>query len=206
MRQIIINEAQSRFLLTEEIADKLSSKVKQTADYGKNLVKQISDVTKLDLRFLLTWGAAIGGFMKPLDDLISGKYPEIGPMNKIFILSAVLLTYFFENKELLSKITKKIKESGFGEILLEVISKAETLRNAFGSFLESLSLTVGRVSNMMAYTFLIPILPIIIDLGSNFELANVEELVKRILSYGVVLMSGFALRDLLGKLGKRLSR
>ncbi len=206
MRQIIINESQSKLLLSEDVMDRISSTVDKTYNYGKSIIKQASEITKIDLKFLSTWGAAIGGFLAPMNDIIEGEYPEIGDENKILILLAVVLTFFFENQVQLKKITEKIREEGLGDVLLQVIYKAEVLRNAFVSFVNSLSFTVGKLSNMMSYCFLIPIIPIIINMGQNFQYISIDELVKRVLAYGLMTMSGLALRDVLKKLGKRLSR
>jgi len=43
-------------------------------------------------------------------------------------------------------------------------------------------------------------------MGQNFQYISIDELVKRVLAYGLMTMSGLALRDVLKKLGKRLSR
>lgn len=118
MRQIIINESQSKLILSEEVIDKISQTIGQTYQYGKKLIDQASEITKLDLKFLSTWGAAIGGFLAPMSDLIDGQYPEIGDENKILIMTAIILTFFFENKHLLKKFTEKIKDQGLGDILL----------------------------------------------------------------------------------------
>lgn len=205
MRQIIINESQSKLILSEEVIDKISKTLDQTYLYGKKLIDQASEITKLDLRFLSTWGAAIGGFLAPMSDLIEGQYPEIGEENKILIMVAIILTFFFENKNLLKRITEKIKDQGLGDILLEIIQKADVLRKTFASFLDSLGLTIGKLSNMMSYCFLIPIIPIFLDLGDGFDYVSVDQLAKRVVAYGVVTMSGLAIRDLMKKLSKRLS-
>lgn len=205
MRQIIINESQSKLILSEEVIDKISKTLDQTYLYGKSLINQASEVTKIDLKFLSTWGAAIGGFLAPMSDLIEGQYPEIGEENKILIMVAIILTFFFENKNLLKRITEKIKDQGLGDILLEIIQKADVLRKTFASFLESLGLTIGKLSNMMSYCFLIPIIPIFLDLGDGFDYVSVDQLAKRVVAYGVVTMSGLAIRDLMKKLSKRLS-
>jgi hypothetical protein len=205
MRQIIINESQSKLILSEEVIDKISKTFDQTYLYGKRLIEQSSEITKLDLRFLSTWGAAIGGFLAPMNDLIDGQYPEIGDENKILIMTAIILTFFFENKSLLKKITEKIKEQGLGDVLMEVIYKADVLQKTFASFIESLALTVGRLSNMMSYCFLIPIIPIFINLGDGFDYVSVDQLAKRIVAYGLVTISGLAIRDLMKKLANRLS-
>lgn len=205
MRQIIIKESQSKLILSEEVIDKISQTLDQTYQYGKKLIDQASEITKIDLKFLSTWGAAIGGFLAPMNDLIDGQYPEIGEENKILIIAAVILTFFFENKGLLKKITEKIKDQGLGDILMDVIYKAEVLRKTFASFLQSLSLTVGKLSNMMSYCFLIPIIPLLLNMGDGFNYVSIDQLAKRVVAYGVVTMSGLAIRDLMRKLAKRLS-
>lgn len=205
MRQIIINESQSKLILSEEVIDKISQTIGQTYQYGKKLIDQASEITKLDLRFLSTWGAAIGGFLAPMNDLIDGQYPEIGDENKILIMTAIILTFFFENKNLLKKITEKIKDQGFGDVLLEMVQKADVLRKTFAGFLDSLGLTIGRLSNMMSYCFLIPIIPLLLNMGDGFDYVSIDQLAKRVVAYGVVTMSGLAIRDLMRKLAKRLS-
>jgi hypothetical protein len=83
----------------------------------------------IDLEFLLTWGTTIGGLVKPVSDFIKGTYPELSDTNLALICTGVILTYFTNNKKLLSEVIEKIKENGLifeFDLMLEKSGKLKT--------------------------------------------------------------------------------
>lgn len=53
------------------------------------IIKDTLKTTGLDFSFLLTWGAGIGGFMGPVEDFISGKFPSFSSTD----ISLIMVTY-----------------------------------------------------------------------------------------------------------------
>jgi len=160
----------------------------------------------LDLEFLITWGTTIGGFIKPISDFIKDESINISDTDLFLILSGIILTYFSSNKEYLNKVLLKIKENGLVGVFDKVLSKTENLEKAFLSFIDSLGVSIHKSSNMLAYAFLIPIIPNLYEMSSRSLNPNeLNEMVKRIMSFGGISLSGVLIKELIQGIVKRFS-
>jgi hypothetical protein len=81
---------------------------------------------------------------------------------------------------------------------------SEQLKNTFLNFVESLGVTISSIGNMMAYTFLIPLLPEIYNLvqGTSQDV-DPSMIVKRIVNYGIVTVSSLLLKEIITKVVDR---
>jgi hypothetical protein len=86
----------------------------------------------------------------------------------------------------------------------DALSIADVLKNKFLNFIESLGVTISSIGNMMAYTFLIPLLPeiysLVQDTGKNVD---VNMMVERIMNYGIVTASAIFVKELVIKIVER---
>jgi hypothetical protein len=106
-----------------------------------------------------------------------------------------------------SDIINKIKEEGLSDYFESVLEKSDKLKTAFKNFLESLSLTLSSVQEIISYSFLLPLITDFINVANgtqNFWGAS-EIITERILASGVVIVSGEILSSLISKILKRLS-
>lgn len=198
---IVITESQYKKLLLEESSNKILGTLKSLKNMVSDILEKTQKQTKIDLEFLLTWGATIGGFVGPVSDFIDGKFPDINDMEKSLLLTGVILTYYSSNKEKLNKILVLIKEKGLVKTFDEVLKKTDKLEKTFLSFVDSLGVTVKNLSNMLAYSFLIPILPKLYQMSTTeFTNEDISELTKRILSFGIINLSGETVKEILGKI------
>lgn len=201
---IILNEQQYSKLLTEE----KKSEVKQSFDESKRFVKDvINDVKKqykIDFSFALTWGAAIGGFVGPIARYMEGKYPSLSHSDITLLSFACILTYFSSNKEKLSKVLSLIKERKLITYFEQMLMKSEDLKESFFGFLSSLNITASKVGNMLAYTFLVPLVPMLKHVADmDLPKDQLDLLIKSIIGYATVLTSSVVVRDVVGKIIKR---
>jgi len=202
----LINESQLRIILQEQDKSNMSDNMKELYSFTSNLIGRAKKNYGLNLQLLLTWGASVGGLVMPLDNFIKTGRFELTEPQTTLILIGVACTYFYENTKTLKLIYDKIKEEGIQETFKEVLIKAKNLKESFGRFLISANITLGSTMELMAYSFLIPIISDIQEVsysGDNVGLAAVT-IAKRLLSSGVIIVSRIALTDVIRHIIKKL--
>lgn len=201
---IIITESQYKYILLEERSNGIGSTLKDLKSFTTKVLKSTEKQVGLDFEFLFTWGSTIGGFIKPISDFIREEEINISDTDLFLILTGIILTYFSSNKKYLNKILLKIKENGLVSIFDKALSKSENLERVFLSFMDSLGVTIHKLSNMIAYAFLIPLIPDLYELStSDLSDADLGEMTKRILSFGGITLSGIVVKELIKKIVKR---
>lgn len=203
----ILTEQQLRILIKEEKNTKLTNYMKFMYSFTHKVVSISKKKYNLNVRFLLTMGTAIGGFLLPLDMFLKQGSFELNEDQIALILTGVAAINFYGNKKNISDIIDKIKEEGLSEYFKSVLDKSDKLKNSFVSFLESLSLTLGSVQESISYAFLLPLITDFMDIAhgtSNFWGAS-EIITERILASGVVVISGQILIEIVNKILKRVS-
>ena len=202
--KIVITESQKSIILSENIGLGINNKLKDMKIFTKNVLNSTKNQTGLDLKFLLTWGSTIGGFMGPIARYMEDKSPSFTDADIALISTGIILTYYNENKEKLIKFLDKIEERKLISEFDDALSIANILKNKFLNFIESLGVTISSIGNMMAYTFLIPLLPEIYSLvqgtGKNVD---VNMMVERIMNYGIVTASAIFVKELVIKIVER---
>ena len=203
--KIIITEQQKRMILTESTGENLGNVIKQNTERIKTIVEEAQKQIGMNLQFLLTWGAGIGGFMGPVEDFVRGKYPEIDESELVLILIGVIATYFIDNKKIVTKIYTKIQEEGLSKVFDNILKKTDILRQTFVNFIDSLGLTFHKITNMLSYTFIIPLLPMIYQMVEEGSTENIDlkQLAIRIISFTGLTLSGIIFKELLTKLVRR---
>lgn len=202
--KIIITENQKNSLLTESVSDKISKSYKSMKKFTEDVLKETTQVTGLDFGFLLSWGSTIGGLMMPIEQFIKGDHPELTSTELSLLITGVMVTYYSSNKKVLSELLKQIKEKNLVDVFDKMLGAATSLKDTFLSFVESLNVTMSKLSNMMAYTFLIPILPQLYEMAqSGYDQNTINEIIKRLLSYGVIIGSSVIIRELIKKIVNR---
>lgn len=204
---LLINENQKRLILKESVNDEFGEMVKQNYNFVKDIIKQSSEQIGVNLEFLITWGATIGGFVGPLNEFIQGKFPTMSDVEISLVLTGIIANYYVDNKELVGKIFKSIKENNLSNEFRSVLKKSEQLKTTFVQFIKSLNITLHKVTNIMSYAFIIPIIPIIYESVSNgvIENSDAKEIGFRMASFGVLTITGIVLKELISKLIRRFS-
>jgi hypothetical protein len=201
--KIIITESQYIKILSEEKQNNFSEKLESLKSFFDDVVNETKKQVGLDLNFLTTWGVTIAGFVKPVSDFIGGKFPELSSGDLALISTGVILTYYHSNKEMLAKVLDKIKER---ELIFEfdsTLKVANKLKNVFLSFIDSLAIPTAKISNMLAYTFLIPILPELYEAAQSGSPVDVKELIERGVAFLSLSFSGNLIKRLMIEIVKR---
>ena len=202
--KIIITESQKSIILAENIGSEINNKLKNMKTFTKTIITSTKKQTGLDLSFLLTWGATLGGFMGPVAKYMEDKNPTLTDSDIALISVGIILTYYNNNKEDLKKVLDLIKERKLIGEFDDALTVADEVKIKFLNFIESLGVTVSSIGNMMAYTFLIPLLPEIYNLvqGTGNEV-DPDMIVKRILNYGLVTVSSLFVKEIIIKMVER---
>jgi hypothetical protein len=201
---ILITESQERMIINESIGNELGNILRKNSDIGKLITSQIKEITGNDKIGILTFGASIGGMMGPVGNFLEGKYPSMNDVEISLLLTGVIATFLFNSPKLVKKVTDKIKEQGLENEFEVAKSKTEELRDTFYDFMESLNITLFKVTNVLGFAFLIPLLPYIHELSSgNLTIQDINKIVKILTSYGIITISSSTLKEIIVKLIKR---
>jgi len=201
---ILITESQERMILNESIGREFADILKKNSDIAKLISVQIKEITGGDKAALLTFGASIGGLMGPVGDFLEGKYPNMNDLEISLLLTGVISTFFYNSPKLIDKIKSKISEKNLDSEFDVALSKAQELKDTFFDFMESLNITLFKVSNILGFAFLIPLLPYIHQLSEGkLSMADINKIVTILLSYGVITITSSTLKEIMVKLIKR---
>ena len=201
---ILITESQERMILNESIGREFGNILRQNSDIGKLITAQIKEITGGDKAALVTFGASIGGLMGPVGDFLEGKYPSMNDVEISLLLTGALATFFYNSPKLINKIKDIIKEKGLETEFEVTLSKTKELNEAFFYFMESLNITLFKITNVLGFAFLIPLLPYIHQISEGkLSIMDVNKIVTILLSYGVLTISSTTLKEIMVKLIKR---
>ena len=195
-------------IITEGVTGtKFGENMRRLYSFSARLISKVEKKYGLNLRLLSTWGPAVGGFVMPLDNFIKSGSFNFTEQQSALVLIGVAASIFFDNKPLLKKVVDKIKEEGLVDGFKQVLNEAKSLRKVFVQFMESLSTSITSTSEIISYSFLIPIITDIQNtLVKNPDIAKSSELIaERLISSGVVIVGAVALTEVISKILKRLS-
>ncbi len=207
-KNYILTENQLSIILSEVRSDKISSSVKTLNSFTKSVISKVNKTYKINMRLLLTWGSSVGGLMMPLNEYVKSGQFNMTEEQICLVILGVVSTYFINNKSTIENILNKIKEEGLEEYYKKALRKSNLLKKTFFGFIDSLRLTIDNTIDLISYTFLIPIVDDIlsyVDYSKSFQ--EVSELVaERLVSSGVVLLSGTVLVQVIDKIIHRFYR
>jgi hypothetical protein len=201
----LLSESQMRLIVENSVREKLSESMKQLNEMAQDILDDVLENNKLNFKFLLTWGASIGGMMGPLRDWIAGNIPDLSPQDVSLLTLGAVAQYYYDNQRKINSLYKRIKEKGLVRKFKMAQLKADQLRDSFLRFVQSVGLTTSNLINTMSYAFLIPILEDLFHLiiGANNTQALILLIGKRLTASGVVLITGVSLNNVIKKLVKK---
>lgn len=205
---IIITESQKRMILSESFNSDLQNTLKKNYEFVKKIVSEAQEQIGVNLEFLMSWGATIGGFVGPINDYIEGRFPELTDLQLSLLITGVISSYYIDNKKIVKKIFQKIMDEGLENVMEITLKKSDELYNVFIKFIKSLGLTLHKVTNILSYAFVIPILPMLYQIALQGDMTDKDslEIVHRLAGFGIITITGIVLRELIFKLLKRFGR
>ena len=204
---VIITESQYKTIISE----KFNIELKSITNFYNNLVnKIIKDVKKqfgVSSRFALTYGAGIGALMKPVEEYLSGQFPNLEPWQISSLVIAAISVVYFTGKDYM-ELKKDLENQGLTDELEVAIEKTESLKDKFADMLNILGLSIYTAKDILAYTFLLPVLGMIINVVTTFGIDSIQftTLVNAILTSGLITTSGVVVRDVLQSVANKISK
>lgn len=201
---ILLTESQYIKLIVEKKNSEVESSFSNSKGVVKDIINDVKSKHGIDFTFAVTWGAVIGGFVGPITDYLHGTYSNLSKSDISLISFGILLTFFSSNEEKLNKVLNIIKKEKLITFFDRGMMKAYDLKDAFFSFLESLNVTFEKTSNMLAYAFLIPLIPLIKQI-SEMELSSdqLDLFISGLTHYSATIVSSTILHRLIKKMIKR---
>lgn len=204
----LITESQLKYILENNDKDDLSQNVKSLSLFSKEIFNNVKLKYGVDARLLVTWSAAVGGFVAPLDNFIRTSEFDLTDDQISLILFGCVATLLLDNEKYFKGLYEIIKKEGLVKVFNKSLDKGSDLRNHFMGFLSSLNISVTNVVSLIRYSFLIPIIP---DLMSYFDNtqdleATAELITKRILASGVVTVSSEILYQIIKRSLKKIGQ
>lgn len=202
--RIILKEEQLRKILLEGSDESIVSYLKHLKNFASEVIDKAKTDMGVNLKMLTIWGAGVGGIMEPLNGFIHNGDFNLNEYQATAILCATTAILLNENSKNIKKLLEIIKEEGVEKEFKTVFSKAEQLKEVFKSFIQSLNMTLYTVTNIMSYAFIIPLLPLIWEISqTGVDKELIKEITIRIMSFGLVSISGNVIKELITKLVRR---
>lgn len=202
----LINETQKRQFLFESMSDEMKQQSKENKNLIERIYRDVSKQINFDLSILLTFSASISGFIGPVEQFLNDNYQGLTSMETSLILTGIIFQYIQDNKEALREIYSKIREQGLISPFRNALDKSERLKESFMNLVLSLGVSFQKTSNILGYTFLIPIIPILYKAISDGLVSydDVSDIVKRITIFGGLNYGGITLVQLIKTLIERI--
>lgn len=201
---VVITESQYLQILRENQENEIEQTFSNSKEFAKKIVSDAKKQYGIDFSFLTTWGSVIGGFVGPITNYMEGKYPNLSETDITLISFGIILTFFSSNKEKLNKVLQIIKDRKLVTFFDRALMKSYDLRDALAGFLDSLNVTFSKVSNMVAYTFLVPLMPLLKDISEmDLDEKQIEFIAMGISHYTGGIIASNLLSTVVKKIIKR---
>lgn len=205
--KVLVTEEQYQVLLNERIGEQVTSTLKRLDKLLKKIIKDVKQQFGVSTKFALTYGAGIGALMEPVEKYLNGEFSGLESWQVSSLVIAAISIVYFEGKEY-QKLKKDIEQQGLGDELKGAVSKTEQLKDKFSSMLNVLGISVYRGADILAYTFLLPILGMVINVVNTFGFDSVEmaTLSSSLIHSGLITVSSVVFRDVIQKIASKISK
>lgn len=200
--QYILTEEQHRLILTEGFKDAVEDRLKSAYNLTKKTIERTMEQMGSSFRFALTYGAGIGALLPAVNEFLMKEFNGLSDFQISNLALSAIAVVFFNAKDYMG-IYKKMKEDGLIDELKDTISFTEKLKDRVSRVLDVIGVSSYQALDILAFSFLLPILPAIIQLLSDSDMDEVA--LKGILSSSFVTVSAITLKSLIEKLSEKIS-
>lgn len=199
----IISQNQLNVILEEHSPNDITDNLRKLYDFTRELIDKSMSVWGLNAKFLITWGAALGGMILPLKNWLETQNFEITKEQTFLLLLGIACNYYYDNSDFIRNVMQKIKDEGLLDVFKKLYQKSEELKNALVEFLRSLKIFGDSMTSIMSYAFVLPVLGDIYQMfGGEDVFESAKMISQRIAASGVVLIVGHSLTSFIEKILK----
>jgi|TARA_R110000803_G_scaffold90401_3_gene157720 hypothetical protein len=202
---VLITEEQYSTMLNERANEKVRLIFTRLHELSKKIIDDVKTQFGISTRFGLTYGAGIGALMEPVSQYLNNEFTHLEPWQISSLVVASISVVFYEGKDY-KDLKKELSEQGLDDELESAISKTQKLKNDFSQVLDVIGISTYKAADIVAYTFLLPILGMVINVITTFGLDSIElsNLIEGLLTSGLITISGIAFRDIIQKIAKTI--
>lgn len=197
----IISQNQLNVIVEQNSPNDITDNLRKLYDFTRELIDKSMSVWGLNAKFLITWGAALGGMILPLKNWLETQNFEITKEQTFLLLLGIACNYYYDNSDFIRKVMQKIKDEGLLDIFKKLYQKSEELKNGLVEFLRSLKIFGDSMTSIMSYAFVLPILGDIYQMVGGEDIFESAKMIsQRIAASGVVLIVGHSLTSFIEKI------
>jgi hypothetical protein len=197
----IISQNQLNVIVEQNSPNDITDNLRKLYDFTRELIDKSMSVWGLNAKFLITWGAALGGMVLPLKIWLETQNFEITKEQTFLLLLGIACNYYYDNSDFIRKVMQKIKDEGLLDIFKKLYQKSEELKNGLVEFLRSLKIFGDSMTSIMSYAFVLPILGDIYQMVGGEDIFESAKIIsQRIAASGVVLIVGSSLTSFIEKI------
>ena len=200
--KFIITEEQYKQILNEGITDTITKKIEKFKEFFQKMIDDLKTSYNFHIKFGLTYGAGIGAIIQPITDYLNSRYPNLETSQIEMLAIASIMIVFFEGKEI-EKIEKKVTQDSLENELADGVGYAEVLSVKFKKVMNVLGMSVYRLSDVVAYAFLLPLLSEIYKfMNKGVEAMDFDLISKSIMISTGIMIGGNLIKRMVEKLNK----
>ena len=199
---LIITEEQYHRVISEGVKEDFEKKLSVAYQYSKDVVKSAQEQLGLSFKFLLTYGSGIGSLMSPIIDYLNGQYSGLSE-SEIHGLAVAAISIVFYNAKDYLKIYNKMKKDGLLDEFSNAVSYTQKLKEKVSRILDVLGMSIYSGLDIVAYSFLLPILPALINLLQNPEMDMIA--LEGLKTSSFITLSAIVLKTIIEKLSDKIS-
>jgi hypothetical protein len=155
--KVLISEEQYKRVILEQTQKEVKSLMDTQMDMGRKAIEDASKWIGFDYKFLLTYAMGIGGLLPTVTKWLYNQEPSLDEAQITALIISAISLVFFETKTASEEIRNKMKEKGLESELDKTVTFLEKTKNWLSSLFDAVPEIVMKASNILAYTFLLPL-------------------------------------------------
>lgn len=200
--KFIITEEQYKQILNESIQENISKKIEKFKEFFQKIIDDLKKSYNFHIKFGLTYGAGIGAIIQPITDYLNSRYPNLETSQIEMLAVASIMVVFFEGKEI-EKVEQKISDENLENELADGVGYAEVLSRKFKKVINVLGMSIYRMSDIVAYAFLLPLLTEIYKfMDKGIDAMDFDMISKSIMVSTGIMIGGNLIKRMVERLNK----